>query len=84
MTGLECVTVIDVDGIEARVVGHYADTTPSGDFDCFDIYVRNDRSNIYELIDLGQPFAVCPTDDEVGIIINELFNPTAVRIVANS
>ncbi|HMS24367.1 MAG TPA: hypothetical protein PKB15_01540 [Acidimicrobiia bacterium] len=84
MTGLECVAVIDVDGIEARVVGHYSDDTPSGMFDCFDIYVRNERSNIFELIDLGQPFEQCPVDEEVGTIIHELFNPNAVRIVANA
>lgn len=84
VTGLECVTVIDVDGIEARVVGHYSDDTPTGMFDCFDIYVRNERSNIFELIDLGQPFEQCPVDEEVGTIIHELFNPNAVRIVANA
>ncbi|MFN8015968.1 MAG: hypothetical protein U0R17_05110 [Acidimicrobiia bacterium] len=84
MTGLECITIIDVDGIEARVLGHYGEETPNGEFDCFDIYVRNERSNIFELIDLGQPFAHCPSDEEVGTIINELFNPSSVRIVANS
>ena len=84
MTGLECVAIIDVDGIESRVVGHYSDDTPTGDFECFDIYIRNERSNVFELVDLGQPFENCPTDEEVGTIINEIFNPTAVRIVANS
>lgn len=84
MTGLECVTVVDVDGIEARVVGHYSADTPSGDFDCYDIYVRNERSNVYELIDLGQPFTHCPSDDEVGTIIHQIFNPTAVRVLAHA
>lgn len=84
MTGLECVAVIDVDGIEARVLGHYSDETPSGEFDCFDIYIRNERSNVFELIDLGQPFEVCPSDSEVGTIITELFNPSSVKIVANA
>jgi hypothetical protein len=83
VTGLECVAVIDVDGIETRVVGHYNDDTPTGEFDSFDIYVRNDRSNVFELIDLGQAFPDCPSDDEVGTIIHELFNPSAVRLVAN-
>ncbi len=84
MTGLECIAVIDVNGIESRIVGHYGDETPSGDFDCFDIYVRNDRSNIFELVDLGLPFETCPTDEEVGTIITELFHPSSVRIVANA
>ena len=84
MTGLECITVLDVNGIETRIVGHYFDETPSGEFECYDIYVRNERSNIFELIDLGKPFDVCPTDEEVGAIISELFNPTSVKIVANA
>ncbi len=84
MAGLECIALIDVNGIEARIVGHYSDDTPSGEFDCFDIYVRNELSNISELIDLGKPFEICPTDEEVGIIISELFNPAAVRVVANA
>lgn len=84
MTGLECITIIDVDGIESRIVGHYSDETPAGEFDSFDIYIRNERSNVFELIDLGQPFENCPSDEEVGTIIHELFNPTAVRIVANA
>ncbi len=84
MTGLECVAIIDVDGIESRVVGHYHDDTPTGEFDSYDIYIRNERSNVFELIDMGQAFSQCPTDEEVGTIIHELFNPNAVRIVANA
>ncbi len=84
MTGLECIAVIDVDGIETRVVGHYSEDTPSGGFDCYDIYVRNERGSVFELIDLGQPFAHCPSDDEVGTIIHEIFNPSAVRVLANA
>lgn len=84
MTGLECIAVVDVNGIESRIVGHYSQETPDGFFDCYDIYVRNERSNVYELIDLGQPFEQCPTDEEVGTIIHELFNPHAVRVLVNA
>lgn len=84
MTGLECITVIDVDGIEARVVGHYNDDTLPGEFDSYDVYVRNERSNIFELIDLGQPFERCPSDEEVAVIINQLFNPSAVKVLAHA
>lgn len=84
MTGLECVAIVDVDGLESRIVGHYSDDTPSGEFDSYDIYVRNERSNVFELIDLGQPFEVCPSDDEVGVIITELFQPSAVRVLAHA
>ena len=84
MTGLECVAIVDVDGIEARVVGHYGEHTLPGAFDSYDIYVRNEISSVFELIDLGQPFQECPSDDEVGVIITQLFNPSAVKVLSNA
>ncbi len=84
MGGLECITVVDVDGMHAYVVGHFNAETPSGEFECYDIYIRNERSNVYELVDLGQPFVKMPTDDEVAVVIKEIFNPTAVRVLANA
>lgn len=84
MVGLETIAVIDVDGIEAHVIGHFDHDCLDGEYISYDIYVKSELSNILELVDLGQAFSECPTDEEVGTIVHELFNPRAVKILANA
>ena len=84
MFGLETIAVIDIDGIEAHVVGHYDHECLEGEYISYDIYVKSDLSNVLELIDLGQAVIQYPSDEEVGTIVHELFNPSAVRVMANA
>ena len=84
MFGLETIAVIDIDGIEAHVVGHYDHECLEGEYISYDIYVKSDLSNVLEPIDLGQAFIQYPSDEEVGTIVHELFNPSAVRVMANA
>jgi hypothetical protein len=84
MVGLETIAIVDVDGIKAHVIGHFNHECLDGEYISYDIYVKSELSNILELIDLGQAFTDCPTDEEVGAIVHELFNPSAVRVLANA
>lgn len=84
MFGIETIAVLDIDGILAHIMGHYDEHCDDGEYVGFDIYVKNERSNILELVDLGQAFSHCPSDKEVSVIVYELFNPTAVRVLANA
>lgn len=65
MTGLEIVTTVEVDDDEFVVYGSYSHETPKGEFDFFDVYVSNGDSGLHELVDLGEPFRVCPSADEI-------------------
>jgi len=65
MAGLEIVTTVEVDDDEYVVYGSFSHETPKGEFDFFDIYVANRESGLHELVDLGEPFAHCPTAEEI-------------------
>lgn len=84
MFGIETIAVLDVDGIHAHVMGHFNENCEDGQYCAYDIYVKNERSGILDLVDLGQSFNHCPSDKEVAVIVYELFNPTAVRVLANA
>ncbi len=84
MAGIETIAVIDVNGIEAHIVGHYHEGCADGTYYAYDIYVKSDLSNTLELVDLGQSFSECPSDQEVGAIVQELFHPNAVRLLAQA
>ena len=57
MAGIETIAVIDVNGIEAHIVGHYHEGCADGTYYAYDIYVKSDLSNTLELVDLGQSFS---------------------------
>ena len=70
MAGMEVVSTLNVDGEEFTVYGTYSETNES--FDFYDVYVLNADGGVLELVDLGEPFTECPTDDEIRDIARSL------------
>ena len=49
MFGIETIAVLDIDGILAHIMGHYDEHCDDGEYVGFDIYVKNERSNIFSI-----------------------------------
>ena len=78
MAGMEVVRTLQVDGEEFTVYGTYSETNEMYDF--YDIYVLNPDGGVLELVDLGEPFVDCPTDEEIRDIARSLVGSPVIPI----
>lgn len=83
MAGMEVIDSFQVEGVLVQLYGCYADSTPVGEYDYYDIYTLNNSTNMLELLDLGYPLVEIPKYEAIYSFIVEKYHPRAVKVINN-